>query len=127
MGVVATRARRGVHVSLTQQELPMPTRSEFRELISVQAVLPHLVGIGVTSRTDSHCRELVGSADEASAVGGRCLERRRIAAVTVVATNPSLGMDAECEGSSLVSVAHDATVRRVQPRAGFLILSCLQV
>jgi hypothetical protein len=108
--VVAIRAARSVLIPLAEQQLAVTARSQLGKLIGVQAVLPHLCGIRMTRRTDRHRPKLIRGPDETPAVRGRGLERRGVAAVTVVAANPALGVDPEGKRAAFVGVAHDTAV-----------------
>ena len=94
------------------EKLPMATRPELRELIGRQAILTHLVRIGVTLRTDLHDLELGRLAHEPAAMGRFDFQARRISAMAIVASDPPVGVNALNEDTSLVGMADQAAVRR---------------
>src|SRR3989304_3460474 len=109
--VVAIRARRYVGVPGEQQPA-MPAGPRLGQLPGGQAVLPHPVGVGVTRGAELGHADLGGATNEPAHVSGPHLERARVSAMAIVATNAALGVRPQLEGAPLVRVADHAPVRR---------------
>ena len=120
--VVAVGARRGVGVTLPEQQLPVSAGTELGDLPDLEAVLAHPIRIGVTRTAELDGGDLVRRADVCPRVSGGDLETGGVATMAVVTPDAALGVNALDERLPLVGMTDDASVDGVR---GHLELSLL--
>jgi len=114
--VVTVRARWSINVAATQQELAVSAGPVLSQLVGVQPILPHAIGVRVARRAELDGLDLGRMTEKSPRVSWVYFHGCWVATMTVVALDAALRVDSQAERSPLVRMANEARVAGISLR-----------